>query len=431
MFERTSVRAVAGGADSLERYIKSRPSQRRLAWLREPIARLRARGRAALVRALYRRRGAESARRTAVRPDAGVDAVLDLVEAHQPRPEVLDALPFYYRQLFLGKSTINRAFWIGRERELAEAARAVARYRAGYVGALVVTGDRQSGKTSLCRALAADLFAHARVHHIFPPAGGSIEASELDAVLARELKVSGPGDPLLTVPEGSVMVFHDVELWWERSAGGLAVLEKLLEAVDRHGERCFFVLNLNVHALRFIDRLAPLTDRALAVIECGPMSAEQLKEILALRHNSTGMRFVLDERGVEGLTDWKLARFFTGFFDYSDGRVGTALQAWLAHIEEVDEKRLAFRRPQPSPAAALDALRMEQVALLLQFVLHKQLTLDRLARITAVERKALAREVATLKRAGLLVEGSGDTLEINRYVHHVLVTHLTERGLTG
>ncbi|NQU64141.1 MAG: amino acid permease, partial [SAR324 cluster bacterium] len=60
-----------------------------------------------------------------------VDLLLEMVETASPNPEVLKALPFYYRHLFLGKPSISRDFWVGRQKELQKAGSAVRRHKSG------------------------------------------------------------------------------------------------------------------------------------------------------------------------------------------------------------------------------------------------------------------------------------------------------------
>ena len=79
-----------------------------------------------------------------------VDRITTLTHALTPRRENLRALPFYYRQLFSGQTTVSETFWVGRKLELDRARAAIRRHDSGREGALFVVGEIGSGKTALC-----------------------------------------------------------------------------------------------------------------------------------------------------------------------------------------------------------------------------------------------------------------------------------------
>ncbi|MCH7515296.1 MAG: hypothetical protein IH947_15345, partial [Bacteroidetes bacterium] len=64
------------------------------------------------------RRGA-SWQKTGRDNDTQIDELLNILDAVSPNPQVLESLPFYYKQLFLGKQKVDKAFWRGRKKALA------------------------------------------------------------------------------------------------------------------------------------------------------------------------------------------------------------------------------------------------------------------------------------------------------------------------
>ena len=434
ILDRTEAYAITGSEDSFKLYVRSDQGApgalRRFGgatrWAQGLSKRI-------LVSALYRwSAGVLLARRFQASGRTGaVEGCLAVVNRNSPRPEVLDALPFYYAQPFLGQARVSIEFWVGRKQELAEIAAAVRNWKQGRKGALVITGERHSGKTSLARFTARKHFEKRTKYNLLPPRGGSADLASLRSRLAKELKLGGDLDRDLdemfaAMPESSVLMIHDLELWWERSPRGAAVLDALSGLIERWAHKVFFILELNSHAYEFLQRLVPIADQALAVVECQPFAAEQLKEVIEVRHRATGLRYLLDEREEDELPAWNKARLFTRYFDYTGGYVGVALQSWITHIDRVDGERLLVRAPKTVKLEQFEDLRLEWTALLLQFVLHKRLTRARLGRI--VDSPELEHDVATLLRMGLLTEDKQGVLEINRYMQHVLVASLRERG---
>ena len=225
------------------------------------------------------------------------------------------------------------------------------------------------------------------------------------------------------------MVIDDLELWWERSPEGLSVVDHVLGLMQRHGRRVLFVITLGDQTLGLLDRLRPVSDRALAVLRCAPLPAEALKTVVTVRHASTGAKFSLDGEAEDDLGELRLARLFSSFFDYSGGVVGAALRAWITHVDKASGDALSVRVPRAERWEVVDELKSEWTALLLELVLHKQISPRRLARVTKTTPEELARDLDPLRRAGLLVESRQRVLEINPFVHHIVANRLRRQGL--
>ena len=429
----TDPMALASAAGSLEQQVRSREGRKAVTGLRRLEERLASAASRALVTVLYRKSSGVLAARQlgagTVRTERVVGHVLRQVDPHVPDPKVLEALPFYYRQLFTGQTGINTSFWVGRDDELTAAESAVDLFRRGTRGALVVTGEPGSGKSSLCTMVANQLFDPTKVHRVLPPRGGAIQPLIFRVALERALQLTGdPHQMIRALPRGSVVLIDDLELWWERSEGGLAVLEEIIKLIEAHGSRCFFILGINTQSFVFINRFVGLGGVAQSVIECGPVDAEAIKSVVMVRHRSTGKKLRLGRKGEDELSEWRLARLFNSYFDYSEGNLAAALLGWIAHIDSVRDDDVAIRIPVAADPELLSQLRAPWLALMQQLLLHKQVTFPRLQRITGQEPMVLREQLSALLRMGLLVESRQGIIEINRYLQHFVVADMARRG---
>ncbi len=358
------------------------------------------------------------------------DALIDVTGSVSPRPEVLNALPFYYRQLFLGKPTMTQDFWIGWARELELARRAVDQYRSGHPGALLILGESDSGRTSLSWHIAESCFPARAIHRVHPPEGGSIDPGAFATRFRRALGMTGSPESIVrTLPRDSVVILDDFGLWWERSRDGFVVIDKILDLIRRNADRCLFIVNANIHTFGFMNRMRLIEDHFMNVISLQPFSAREIGEVIMLRHQSTGLVFELGGRSEEEISDLRLARLFNDHFDYSGGVLGAALHAWVVHITGVSGDRLSIESPEKPRLDVLDRLDTLQLVLLLQFVLHERLTMERLERVIDGDAPRLRREITMLRRADVLVEGSGGGIELNPYLQPHLVRYLRAREL--
>ena len=76
---------------------------------------------------------------------------------------------------------------------------------------------------------------------------------------------------------------------------------------------------------------------------------------------------------------------------------------------------------------ALDELSTELMAVVVELLLHRQMTRARLRTVTRLTPAGLNGALGTLLRSGLVTENAQGALEVNRYVDHVLTRHLVEQ----
>ncbi len=261
------------------------------------------------------------------------------------------------------------------------------------------------------------------------PVGGSASVEDMERALVHGSRWDSSEQLLSHLVDGSVVVVDDLELWWERREGGLDVIEHLLDLTARHGSRLRFLVGVNRHAFAVMDRLLPLTSSATRVLRCAPFSAEDLRHAIIRRHRSTGLRFALEGRREADFGEWHLARLFSSHFDSSAGNIGAALRGWLAHVTKADEQSIEIARPTVQDWTPLDELDGDQKALLLQLVLHRNASRDRLRRIMSRPDRILDGMVRSLVGAGLLHEHRARGIAISPYLRHQVITHFHRRGL--
>ncbi|MBN1609604.1 MAG: hypothetical protein JW940_23430 [Polyangiaceae bacterium] len=429
--ERTNTYELSRTASSLEQHLRLRQGKKAVFGARALLQRLVARVREGSVDLLYRRSaGQVLARRwqaSATSGTAQTDEIRQIVEVHSPKPDVYECLPFYYRQLFLGQTAINDSFWVGRAEALSLARRAIQRMRHGATGALFVVGDRSSGKTSLCdRILSENGLKPLRVR---APLGGSSAIEDLDEALVKTTGTADTTALLAGLPKQSAIVFDDLELWWERTPSGLGVLQRVLDLVRTQSDRCPFLIAISHHAFEFLSQLLPLRDHALAILLCGPLTARDLERIITLRHNSTGLSFQFGGKRQDDASTWALARLFTRHFDFSRGNVGAALRSWITHIDRFSDNVLHVRAPRPPTWDRLESLRPQWAGLIVDLLLHKHMTLERLARVSALAERELVLELDGLARAGLVQEPRPNVYEVTPYLLHGVVETFRSKGL--
>ena len=326
--------------------------------------------------------------------------LLSLSERLNPKVEVLKALPQYYITLFNGKSTISKEFWIERVQEERQFKRAVKRYKAGYAGGVLLLGDRNSGKTAFSRQLTAIMTKANSAFILFPPTQGSVALNDFHLALAKATQKSGDIRQILSqLPKDATVIINDMELFWERSSDGLAVIELLLDLIDEFGHKVLFIVNMNPHAYKLINQMTHFSDRFIEVINMMPFDAAELKDLVLKRHRSSRLGFSYQPDGGE-LNPVQIANLFNSYFNYSQGNPGTALHGWLSNIRKVSKESLKITKPDEPSLDVLKSLNEDWTMMLTQFVLHKRLTEEKIIRITQWPSDEVRRFVLAMLRSG-------------------------------
>lgn len=353
----------------------------------------------------------------------------ELLEKVSPLPQVSAQLPYYYRQLFMRRQFYLSDFFIGREKEIQLATAAFDRYSNGYAGGIMVLGEYNSGKSFFVHHIARQFNHNGNIHMVTPPPAGSASIDLLHRSLQHTLESNQPIDSIMeALPDHSIIILDDMELWWEKAPGGMESIHEITRLIEQHSHRILFITTINKHAFKVINNLNKIESLFLSLIELQPFNAEELKEIIMMRHRSTDMHFILGNKTQDRFTAWDYARLFVKYFNYSQGNAGVALNAWISNITNIDEHTLNIRWPKTPEMSRLNFLEPSWYLLLLQFILHKRLTPERLVRITQQEKEQLINQLHTLVRAGI-IEGNQGYYQLNPFLQPLLINKLTENEM--
>lgn len=356
--------------------------------------------------------------------------ILDTVKKLTPAQDVLQRLPFYYRQMFLGKKQTGGEFLLERPFEMEQASEAIYTYKQGYSGALLVLGERHSGKSTLSLSIAAKHFEKQKIFQLYAPESGSCDPAEFKKRINQMLKHGGEYSDLFNViPQDSVIIIHDLELWWQRNSDGFAIIDELMRLIDQHSSRCLFIVNCGLHSFRFINRIKNIDHFFIRAIECQPFDAEDIQKAIMLRHESSGLKFTLGSHSEDNLSNLRLARLFNAYFDLSGGNIGHALHCWISNIRNYQQNTLEIKMPSAIKENAFTSLDTDWLIWLQQFLLHKHLTVDRLLQISGTGLEKITGVINTIKRSALLIESEPGVLCINPYIHPVLIKQFKEMDM--
>jgi ABC-type transport system involved in cytochrome c biogenesis ATPase subunit len=387
----------------------------------------------ALARLLYSSsEGWLLARQVLHEPPRGINLarLLHLKSEICPRPGVWENLPPLYKNLFTHSSVIGQDFWVNRKKELAAVEQAITWHRQGQAGALIITGPPGMGKTALCRRALNSLAPSQRVYFINPPRSGSASLKVWKNSLEDAVGSSLTSDMALNrLDKFSAIVIPDLELWWERRPGGLEVINELLRLIRQHGDRLLFVFTANTATLNILEQLTAISEHALLIMESQPMSARQLQELILIRHRAGGLKLFWKNQPEEEISAFSVARLFSQLFSYSLGNPGLTLTGWLAAIDRVEGKNIYIDKIVQPDFSPLNDLPSTWQIWLSQFVLHRNLTSERLARLLPGNTTPTSEILGHLQRAGLITAIQPDIYQVQDTVAPLVYRSLVDKGV--
>ncbi|TVQ15036.1 MAG: AAA family ATPase [Bacteroidetes bacterium] len=359
------------------------------------------------------------------------EEVYSWLDNYSPKQEIVNQLPFYYSKLFSGQSGIGEDFWVGMKEEISQAEKAIERFRSGQPGCIIISGPRNSGKTSLSKHIARSHFAAENIFNIRAPRECTADVSLFESTMLKTLNAHHHSieGALQELNSPAVFIINDLELWWERKTHGTQVVEKLLSLVKNYHQKALFIINVNIFSLRLIHKLTAIQSWATVTINCSGFDARELHDMIMLRHQAGGMSFVVDKKEESDMSAWNFANLFNRYFDLSGGNPGLAINLWLASIKKVSGKTIYMQKPKAQKPEFLDKLTREQVFYLLQFIYHLRLGVDKLAETLQSDRETLNNQILNLWQSGLLVEKFPGIYAINPALQQPLAYKLKEMKL--
>jgi hypothetical protein len=348
---------------------------------------------------------------------ARVSDILNLFDEVNISPETLKKIPFYYQQLFLRKQNYYNEFWVGRQHEILLAKKILHRYHQGFAGGILVTGEPGSGKTFFSKYISLQFATNANIYYLFPPVAGSISKDDFFQALQKVIGINANTETIFNkIPHHSVIVIDDLELWWEKSENGMQVVDLIIDIIDKYSKKCLFIVNINHCSFDLINRIRKIDNYFIGIIELEPFSAQDLKKIITIRQNASGLQLRLQNSKKQLVKPFDLAGLFAKFFIFSKGNPGMALYAWMANITDCNDKAVTVRTPKLPDISVLENFETIDLMLLALFILHKHLNIEKLERIMLISVEVLNNKMNYLKRSGLIIEDNKQIFELNPFL---------------
>jgi AAA ATPase domain len=303
-------------------------------------------------------------------------------------------LPAIYGRLFRIEPVEDARFLVGRNPETQAITEALQLWERGRSVAVLLSGQRGSGKTSLLNCVQAEM---AEIEVVRGEFSDRLSTSrQLDDFLRHLLDLESDADvkeALLERPR--VVIIEELERTYLKAVGGFGAIQSLQNLIAATCHKTLWILAINQVAFRVLDRAVGLGQRFTHRIETASATRTHLETAIMVRHNLSGLRLRFASRH-ESTSRWRGLRrrltgarspresFFTGLARQSTGVYRTALEMWLAHIETV-EAGVVYIEPiaLPDLGPIVSELETDDLFTLVAILQHGSLTLEEHSKVFA------------------------------------------------
>lgn len=240
-----------------------------------------------------------------------------------------------YTNILLTKGYIGESFLVGREEETAHLNRLIEQWRAGFRGAVVLTGQRLSGKSLFGEMISNQLFPN-NVIRLAPNATISVQG--------RRMTTTGNlADALAFVQKNSLrtqpMVWiDDLELWWDNNTSLAENVVALSNHIDNYSNKIFYLVATTNSVYGHLNRFRDLDRTFQAEVNLDGFSLQAMQMAIRIRHGATH-KLLVGEDG-EPLGEVAFDRLVARIHRSSQGNVGDSLNRWAYQMLYRDEDRV-------------------------------------------------------------------------------------------
>ena len=343
-------------------------------------------------------------------------------------PQVDDTLPFYYKQLFLGRHGMLTVGEGDKSKEEQQFELAMERHAAGMDGAILITGNSGSGYAAIGESLAAGNDSGNYYVVNGPARSEEISKEGWEKAMFSSAEVQNWPEYKTKLNPGDRIHFKDIELWFLKGSDN-EVFEELLDFIRTYGDKLRICLTCGIEFYKYVKKLTSFDSVLQSTIVVSPVSLITSNKEITHRHHSGGMKLVLEGKSFEQMNKRQVNQLLRRYHSMSNGNIGAALHLWLANITSVKSDTIFMSVPSMADLPVIT--NPDWLILLNEMQIHKEMTIGTGTKIfrsdTGIEVNHM---LQSLTRCGLLIE-SNKTYSINPYAEMYVQQLLIENGLIG
>ena len=327
----------------------------------------------------------------------------------------------HYDILFLNKNFIGDLFLVPRELEERKIEESIKQWTAGFNKAVLVYGDRLSGRSTFLESIARHYFKK-NVVTLKPNGIATIDGRKFATTydLKEALDYIRNNNTKSTKP---VILIDDIELWRDDEHNLLSNVRALLSFIGTASNDSFVMVATTGVMKDHLDHRLGFSNVFSTLVDVSEMEADEIFQALILRHGAAHRNLVT--RNGEEVSIKKIEKAAARLSKKYRYNVGDVLQSWTYNTFVQEGEDVLY---DPVENEFLDFFTKEECIILKQALLFKTISEFGLKRVTASgfdpRYKAAIRRLINTK---VLLRGINGNLYINPVTLHDITSILTKK----
>ncbi|MEM9887602.1 MAG: hypothetical protein AAF849_17030 [Bacteroidota bacterium] len=316
-----------------------------------------------------------------------------------------------YASIFQTEGYIGESFYVGREEEMKRVEVLVKQWYEGFRGALLLTGQRFSGKT-----LFGEYFMnrHFSSNTIVLSPNMPIEVQGRKFTTTYDLYAALNFIQKYSINQRPMVWIDDLELWHDPQKSLGRNVRCLFEQFDKYSTRIFFTVSMSNWMKAHLNKYYNVDKLFQATINLDRMEAEDIKEAILVRHGATH-KLLMNAKGTE-IKPAQFQRLSNRIYKQAEGNIGEALMRWSYAIQATDDQE-KVQFVNTAPRQFPDFLTPDIALLLSTIMMEKKTNEYRLRKLFGAPfNEKYSGILQRLLNVGVLKRDLSGWLEINEYV---------------
>jgi hypothetical protein len=327
-----------------------------------------------------------------------------------------------YSNIFLTKGYMGKSFWIGRQIETERFKNIVDQWKLGFRGAVILCGQRFSGKTLFGEYVSTQYFPQKCIRLI---PNGTLKVGGRVLNTTYDLGVAIDFIQKYSINDQSLIWIDDLEKWCDPNILLGQNVRVLSKAIDNHGGRMFFMVSMGNWTAAHLDITHDLDKVFQANINLDGMSAVEVKEAILIRHGATHKTLV--NKNNEEPSPQEFQKMTDGIYRFTEGNIGESLSRWSHSIQRISEEKVTHLTP--INYALPDFLNPDAAIILSALMMGKRTNEYRLRKLFGSPFQAKFKFIIQrLISVGILTRHLDGWLEVNELVVNEVGTMLEEKN---
>ena len=346
-----------------------------------------------------------------------------------PNSSIINQLPFYYKQLFIGKHVSPSEPLENRYSEFNQLNNVITDFENGNPNVVFVSGESGSGKSFLINNVINCLNDKHEVYKIKPNTSFNSDGASLinqSLKLATNFKGSN-AEILSNFGKQAIVFIEDYESWWKRTEDGFNTLNEWEIIFSSFSKDILFIIECNLHFLKLINQVKSGSNLIFSTVFIQPLNTFEIQKNIIEKNNIGGVIFNWKNKSSFNSSKRHFNRFFSKLNRISHGNIKWASLNWMASISDLNDNNItiSYFKQRNIP----DVLSTDWDLILLQVVIHKSINIkDLFVVFSDYSNEQLNENVGSLVRVKLLDSDHG-ILTINPYLQPFVIQYLYDKKI--